>query len=74
MNKKAYIQPATDTMGFVNHLMEIPASLPKGNSGDPEIEDEDEEPIYSFSKDVNGVHIIISYSAGRGVATIPQGF
>ncbi len=43
MNKKAYIQPATDTMGFVNHLMEIPASLPKGNSGDPEIEDEDEE-------------------------------
>lgn len=43
MNKKAYIQPATNTKGFVNHLMEIPASLPEGNSGDPEIEDEDEE-------------------------------
>lgn len=40
----------------------------------PEGEDEEGEPIYSFTKDVDGAHIIINYSAGRGVAFITQGF
>lgn len=41
--KQTYIIPSVLTVRFVSDLMQIPSTLPQGNTDDPEIVDEDDE-------------------------------